>query len=313
MGIKVWNTDIKNISLYIYQIVHVTWVSLNKNFVVLDTAWQTEQLTATITPANADDQTVSWSSSNQSIATVSNTGLVTCVAPWDASITVMTNDGWYIDVCLVSDQPWWQPWIHTIAYYPLTTNGNDSTSNHNDLTVWTWITFSSNGAYFPWNDTGWLLEPSTVSISFAWSYTILWWQKSLAYVYDDARWIDIYFEDSSAHDVRIASLWSRDNQWYYVGNQYVSTSQTQWTWYLNIITINNGIITAYNNGSTQVWNSNTMATDYTSQMFRWGQEYNHAVNRELVWYIKDIIIEDRLWTTTEMDVYFEQNKWDYWY
>jgi uncharacterized protein YjdB len=53
----------------------------------------TQQLTATVLPSNATNQTVSWSSSNTSVATVNASGLVTGVATGTATITVTTQDG----------------------------------------------------------------------------------------------------------------------------------------------------------------------------------------------------------------------------
>jgi len=47
---------------------------------------ETAQLTATVAPADAD-QDVTWSSSNTAVATVSNSGLVTAVRPGTAVIT----------------------------------------------------------------------------------------------------------------------------------------------------------------------------------------------------------------------------------
>lgn len=52
----------------------------------------TVQLTATVSPANATNKAVTWQSSNTSVATVSD-GLVTAVAPGNATITVTTVDG----------------------------------------------------------------------------------------------------------------------------------------------------------------------------------------------------------------------------
>jgi hypothetical protein len=53
----------------------------------------TTQLTATIVPADATNQKVTWTSSNNAIATVSASGLVTGVASGIATITVTTDDG----------------------------------------------------------------------------------------------------------------------------------------------------------------------------------------------------------------------------
>lgn len=53
----------------------------------------TQQLTATIAPSNATNQTRTWSSSNTGIATVNSSGLVTAVAAGTATITVTTQDG----------------------------------------------------------------------------------------------------------------------------------------------------------------------------------------------------------------------------
>ena len=55
---------------------------------------ETLQLTATVVPNNATNKNVTWSSSNNSIATVSN-GLVTGVSAGNVTITVTTADGNY--------------------------------------------------------------------------------------------------------------------------------------------------------------------------------------------------------------------------
>ncbi len=61
----------------------------------------TQQLTASLTPENATNQNVSWSSSDETIATVNNNGLVTAVAEGDATITVTTEDGSFTATCAV--------------------------------------------------------------------------------------------------------------------------------------------------------------------------------------------------------------------
>ncbi|MBI9104278.1 MAG: Ig-like domain-containing protein [Spirochaetales bacterium] len=64
----------------------------------------TEQLAATVSPSNAANQDISWSSGNPSVATVSSTGLVTGVSVGTAIITVTTADGNFQDICTVEIQ-----------------------------------------------------------------------------------------------------------------------------------------------------------------------------------------------------------------
>lgn len=66
---------------------------------------QSSVLNATITPANATNQTLSWSSSDEGIATVSSSGLVTGISPGSAKITVTTNDGNISAECQVTVNP----------------------------------------------------------------------------------------------------------------------------------------------------------------------------------------------------------------
>ncbi len=62
----------------------------------------TYQLMATITPSNADDLRVTWSSSNENIATVDENGLVTALSAGETTITVTTTDGYFTSDCVVA-------------------------------------------------------------------------------------------------------------------------------------------------------------------------------------------------------------------
>lgn len=72
--------------------VAVTGVAVSQTAVSL-APQGTLSLTATISPANATDQSVTWSSSNSAVATVSSSGVITAVANGQAVITVTTTDG----------------------------------------------------------------------------------------------------------------------------------------------------------------------------------------------------------------------------
>ena len=80
--------------------VPVEGVALNKQGLSL-TEGGTETLTATITPANATNKNVTWSSSNTAVATVEN-GVVTAVSVGTATITVTTEDGGKATCCEVT-------------------------------------------------------------------------------------------------------------------------------------------------------------------------------------------------------------------
>ena len=82
-------------------IYKVTGVSLNKTSTEL-TVGQSETLTATITPDNATNKNVTWSSDNQNVATADANGNVTAVGAGTAQITVTTADGSFTDTCQVT-------------------------------------------------------------------------------------------------------------------------------------------------------------------------------------------------------------------
>lgn len=63
-------------------------------------------LTAEVSPLNATNQTVSWSSGNTAIATVSSSGLVTGITPGNAIINATTDDGNKTDLCSVTVTKW---------------------------------------------------------------------------------------------------------------------------------------------------------------------------------------------------------------
>lgn len=63
---------------------------------------ETLELNATVTPANASNQNVTWASSDDGVATVDSNGVVTGVAAGTATITATTVDGGKTDTCAIT-------------------------------------------------------------------------------------------------------------------------------------------------------------------------------------------------------------------
>ncbi len=73
-------------------VVLVETISLNKTTMKLTVGGE-ETLTATVSPDNATDKTITWTSSDGNVATVDQNGKVTAVAAGTANIYATANDG----------------------------------------------------------------------------------------------------------------------------------------------------------------------------------------------------------------------------
>ncbi|WP_051131581.1 Ig-like domain-containing protein [Oscillibacter ruminantium] len=79
----------------------VTSVKLDQTTATVQVG-KTLQLTGTITPSTATNQSVTWSSGNSAVATVNSSGVVTGVKAGTATITVKTADGGKTATCKVT-------------------------------------------------------------------------------------------------------------------------------------------------------------------------------------------------------------------
>ena len=81
--------------------VSVTGVSLDKSSISLKVG-ESETLKATVSPTNATNKGLTWTSSMSSVATVTSDGVVTAKAAGTATITVKTDDGGKTATCNVT-------------------------------------------------------------------------------------------------------------------------------------------------------------------------------------------------------------------
>ena len=82
-------------------IVPVTSVAMNKTATTI-VLGNTEELTATVAPADATDKGVNWSSNNENVATVDSNGVVTAMNGGTTVITATTVDGGFTATCIVT-------------------------------------------------------------------------------------------------------------------------------------------------------------------------------------------------------------------
>lgn len=82
-------------------IIHVSSVSLNETTLNLETG-DRYTLIAAVLPTDATDKSLSWSSSDDSIVTVTNKGKLTALKAGEATITVTTKDGGLTASCTVN-------------------------------------------------------------------------------------------------------------------------------------------------------------------------------------------------------------------
>lgn len=217
-------------------LIHVTWVSLNKNNVTVN-VWTQEQLTATITPSNANIKTVTWSSSDTWVAVVDDTWLVTHVSDWNCTITATTVDWWYTAICAVkciSFTPvdrcfWYTWWQQSITLEPYTYC----------IEVWWAQGWNYNSSYCWWY--GWYAAWTINLTSNTTLYIYVWWQPATITSWTSPGWYNgwwtwtyTYYRWTSAYpqwwwggtDVRynwntlyhrfiVAGWWAGWNYWSY--------------------------------------------------------------------------------------------------
>lgn len=91
------------VTVKIPTVVKVNNVSLNKNDLALTSKGQSYQLSASVSPSNASNKSVKWTSGNPKVATVSSSGKVTAVANGNTTITATAADGsGKKDICAVT-------------------------------------------------------------------------------------------------------------------------------------------------------------------------------------------------------------------
>jgi uncharacterized protein YjdB len=113
-------------------VIAVTGVSLDQSNLTLTAGGAVGTLKATITPADATNKVVRWSSSDETVATVDEKGVVTPLKVGTTTITVTTVDGNYEASCKVTVVKPTSDRDPRDDYKDITDNQNDHNLNNND-------------------------------------------------------------------------------------------------------------------------------------------------------------------------------------
>ena len=145
------------------------------------------QLSAEITPSNATNKKINWSSNNINVATVDESGKVTGIKDGYARITATTEDGGKIDFCEVTVTK------NADMTYDLTASGTKDGYGYVDLGLsvkWATHNIGTNtiegiGEYYAWGES----EPynsELTYINYGWSHSPCSPDAVLASIYDTA-------------------------------------------------------------------------------------------------------------------------------
>lgn len=100
---------------------------------------KTAQLTATVNPTNATNQGISWTTSDSTVATVSETGLVTAKKVGTATITATSSDGNKTATCAITVKK------QTATTATITCSNPDNSKEQNLATLLDKDSFTTNG------------------------------------------------------------------------------------------------------------------------------------------------------------------------
>ena len=301
-----------------FDVASPTSISLDESSIELNFTWDTQQLTATVSPSTAIVTQVDWSSSNTSVATVSSSWLVTCVTPWNCTITASTVNG-LTATCGVTRGGWWQPWANTLAYYPL-----NSTTTTSDM-KWSWTAYNLSTlrswvSYWTYNwvdcaNFSWWWWKLQAAINIQQVFTLSWW----FYITQSWNYQSLMLVWGGSTSQRCLWSWYRRTTSYLAlttwGNPEVTGGQQiSWRHHIcitrsNIDDSNDAILyldwVHYLNMNTSEL---TLAGDYLTI---WWHPWNLAQD-PFYWCASEIIYEDVVWTSTEVSNYFNQTKANYW-
>ena len=240
--------------------------------------------------------------------------------------TTLADEVYIGDVLVWGGNSWWTPWANTVAYIPLRDDLLDHWPNQYTLTNSWWVTIVNDKAniwvwYFNWSSrllntsiSSWLplwataktiscyvrfnYVSSTQSQEMVWFWRC-WWGSS-----DSANKSFFLFRDKSKR-LAFTTWWSSndkptnvtivDNTWYHL---LATDDGTTYKIYVNWVLNTSGTLTPNTTG--------------TAIVIGWTIDTRSQYEDYVYWYISDVIIENKAWSSQEIQDYYNLTKWNYW-
>ena len=206
---------------------------------------------------------------------------------------------------------WWTPWANTLLYLPLNSTdtytdkswNNRGTTNYS-VAFWTyqWV----NCAYF--NNAHIQVTPFQIP---TWLTFLVWFYRTW---FNTNDWK--IFDARTSPQYIFTINWE---SWYYTygycGNTIISSwtlVENKWCLYCMTSTWSSATLKLlWNNINTTNTSSVSVSAGTPSYINIWN-EYNNGANRYFLWYLSNLILENRVWTSDEITAYYNQTKWNYW-
>lgn len=212
-----------------------------------------------------------------------------------------------------------QPWVNTVLYVPMDTDLLDHWPNNISLTN-TNVTIGTVGWVdawlFPAIDAYYNLLADLSSYISSWDYTVLVWVNALELPtwsnptpFTSIRWGFATSPYRWASMILSTGWFVIGVEWWQVQSSIIPTLNT-WCLICWVYKTNEGIL--YINWSQEASNSRT--SSYGFQGFGiWQDRYDDAGRRRhRRWYMSNFIIENKAWTSQEIQDYYDQTKANYW-
>lgn len=210
---------------------------------------------------------------------------------------------------------WWQPWANTLWYRPLTsvTTSTDQSWNNKNLTTYTgtvsyWTYKWVDCWYFSgaWINNSSLSLWNTITLNF-WVYIEnTTYSNQIVSVLWPSTW-------DSSHGTNVLSFWYNTNDWKYSLSSFDGSAEV--FIYENITGKRVNVCYMYDNWTCTIYVDWTYKNSYSHNII-WSTHlslgYWNSGDKMYGWGISNVILEDKVWTATEITDYYNQTKWDYW-